>query len=640
MNSIIRRIILVSVFLLPFIVFPRGFFASVFPKYLFITFVTLLTGSLFLIGKLYKNNKDENVPKNITLLIFGFYVLAILISCLNGVVPSLSFWSTFDHEIGALFIVILFALFLVTSSVFKKIEDWYKLFTVFVASGIIFTLGSFMSAAGVKFSKFLDITIQGGFTIGNSSWTGIYMAFVFFISLGLAFSSTKKSHKIFGIIGMITSFFDPTLTGFIMQAPGAQFGPIGWAQTASYSMWFGIGVFVLYLIFRRIKLIKWRKVFITSLLSVFVIGLISVSIVGLAPARNLIAQKAGPNRLVFWNIAIEGWKEKPLLGWGSDSYQFVYGKYFDPIVLTPGYAPEYWVDRAHNYYFDTLVANGLVGLVSLLSLYGIMLFGLLRKAVSNTNKEGLLYMSLFVGIISFMIQGLMLFQTIVGWFIIMLLMAFVGNFCFKDRTKIDTAIVEKSSKNNKKQDTNTGFNIFISTIIIVVFCVLFTFLIRKPYKVNMGLSEFPIMSYSQRIEFFNRLDNAYVGNMNDLGSAFSNYHVKLRRVLKNGLKDNEKKMMIEEIKVINKVLENGLERQKYLDVKLLMSNIGFYSIIIGLAPEEERQTYYDKGMFYVNKMGEISDQNPVVKTSKAILDISLKYGEEGFNLFDTSKPKQ
>ncbi len=97
--------------------------------------------------------------------------------------------------------------------------------------------------------------------------------------------------------------------------------------------------------------------------------------------------------------------------------------------------------------------------------------------------------------------------------------------------------------------------------------------------------------------------------------------------------------MINEIKEINIVLENGLKRQNYMDMKLLMTSVGFHSILAGMVPMKERQSYYDKGMFYVNKMTEISDKNPVIILSKSVLDVALKYGEAGVNALETDKTK-
>lgn len=634
MEAIIKRLILFSVFVLPFLVLTRSFYGLVYSKSIFLEGITFLIATLWIISKLLKKNK-EKIPKNIVFLVFGAYVLVLIISGLSGVLPALSFWSSFDQGTGVIFMLCLLVFSLIASTVFKKKEDWYKLFTIFVASGVVFTLGSFLSEIGVKFSKFLPLNTVSGFTIGNSSWAGIYLTFVFFISLGLIFSSKIQTQKILGIIGALSAFFNPTLTAFVKQFSGMSFGPIGLAQTASYSMFIGIVIFCLYLIFRRIDSLKWRKVFVGSVAAVLLVGVISVSFIGFHSIRNLIAEKAGPNRFIFWDIAVSGFKEKPILGWGGDAYPFVYGKYFNPIITTEGYAPEYWVDRSHNIYFDELVTGGILGIFFLLSLYGVILFGLIRKAIVEREKEGILYMALFAGMTSFLVQGLMLFQTVVGWFIVALLAVFTANFCFADRNTIEA----EEKKNQKDKNTARNLNISLSFITVVIFVILFNYVIIKPYKINSGMGRYPTMSHSQRLEFLKKLDNAYVGNTVDLGNRFAPYHIRMRDFIRNGLKENEKQLMIQEIKEIVIILENGSRRQNYMDMKSLMSSVGFYSILVGMSPVAERQGYYDQGMFYVNKMTEISNKNPIIILSKSVMDVALKHGEAGVNALETDKTK-
>jgi hypothetical protein len=97
--------------------------------------------------------------------------------------------------------------------------------------------------------------------------------------------------------------------------------------------------------------------------------------------------------------------------------------------------------------------------------------------------------------------------------------------------------------------------------------------------------------------------------------------------------------MINEIKEINRILDNGLKRQEYKELKILMGMTGFYSIIIALTEGQERQAYYDESMFYVEKMKLASPESPTPEISKALLDISLKYGEEGLDLLNLDKNK-
>lgn len=616
MNSIMKKIILGLVFLLPFVIFPSAFFPMVYARSMFFELVTLVLIALWIINKIY-HREENSIPNNLPIKIFGIYTLFFLVSGLSGSTPSLSFWGSIDHGIGGVFMVILFLFTLILSSLFKNDKDWYKLFTTFVVSGIIFTIGGILSHAGFRFSNGLQLDIFSGFTIGNSSWTGIYTAFVLFISLGLAFGGRNTLQKIIGLTGVVFAFFDPTLTGFIFQAPGAKFGFIGLAQTGSYSIFFCFFLFVLYLIYRKIKSLKIRKIFIAAIASVIIISIVAILVSGLGPEKKIITDNAGPNRLVFWDIAVKGFKDKPILGWGSDTYQFVYAKYFNPVVLTPGYAPEFWVDRAHSYYFDELQAGGIIGFVGLISLYFVLLFGLIRKALNDFSSEGFLYMAFFAGLVSYMIQGLMIFQTLNGWFMVAIFVAFTSYKCFKNNENVNKNEIIVVDEDNKRR------NILISTFVVLLFSMIIRYVVIIPFNIDKSIGKFPSMGFVERITFLSELDSAYMGNITDLGNVFAPYHLLLRGNAEKGLSTQDKKIMIYEINAIDKVLENGLKKSNYMEMKVLMSAVGMHSILVSLSEGAEQKKYYEEGIFYVEKMKMASPENLITKEAQVLLDNSL-----------------
>src|SRR6185295_15949535 len=74
-------------------------------------------------------------------------------------------------------------------------------------------------------------------------------------------------------------------------------------------------------------------------------------------------------RFMVWNMALEGFKERPILGWGQVGFNFVFNKYYDPGM----YAREQWFDRTHNIFLDWLIAGGILGLLSYLALFAAFL---------------------------------------------------------------------------------------------------------------------------------------------------------------------------------------------------------------------------------------------------------------------------
>jgi O-antigen ligase len=87
------------------------------------------------------------------------------------------------------------------------------------------------------------------------------------------------------------------------------------------------------------------------------------------------AQTAGFARFTLWNMAWQGVKEKPFLGWGQDNFPYVFAKYYDPKM----YSQEQWFDRTHNVFFDWLIAGGFLGLLSYLAIFVVAIVMLWKR---------------------------------------------------------------------------------------------------------------------------------------------------------------------------------------------------------------------------------------------------------------------
>jgi O-antigen ligase len=54
-------------------------------------------------------------------------------------------------------------------------------------------------------------------------------------------------------------------------------------------------------------------------------------------------------------MVYQGFKEKPVFGWGQENFNYVFNKYYNPAMFDQ----EQWFDRAHNEFLDWLIAGGL-----------------------------------------------------------------------------------------------------------------------------------------------------------------------------------------------------------------------------------------------------------------------------------------
>ncbi len=84
--------------------------------------------------------------------------------------------------------------------------------------------------------------------------------------------------------------------------------------------------------------------------------------------RLALTDPAGPDesRTMQWRAAIDGFKDRPLLGYGLENHNLVWSSHFDPGIynLTTDV-----FDRTHNQYLELLATTGLIGTLAFLGIW-------------------------------------------------------------------------------------------------------------------------------------------------------------------------------------------------------------------------------------------------------------------------------
>ena len=137
----------------------------------------------------------------------------------------------------------------------------------------------------------------------------------------------------------------------------------------------------------------------------------------------------GQARQLVWPMAIKGFQEKPILGWGQDGFNYVFNKNYDPRM----YNQEQWFDRAHNAPLDFLVAGGILGLLSYLALFGSALYLLWLKRNNLDVTEKSLLTGLFAG---YFFQAIFVFDNLVSYIMFFTTLAYVHSRLVEDTEKI------------------------------------------------------------------------------------------------------------------------------------------------------------------------------------------------------------
>lgn len=126
-------------------------------------------------------------------------------------------------------------------------------------------------------------------------------------------------------------------------------------------------------------------------------------------------------RIANWEMAIAGFKEKPVFGWGQENYTPVFSKYYD---LQDLWFAEQWYDRVHNTFLDWLVFGGIVGFVAYISLFAVLIYCIWRYAqvpyMQKSVLTGLVVAYLFQNIVAFdsLVSGVFLYSVFAFVFII------------------------------------------------------------------------------------------------------------------------------------------------------------------------------------------------------------------------------
>lgn len=284
----------------------------------------------------------------------------------------------------------LFAYFVVAQSVLNTEKLWKQWWHTSLGVSLIVAFIGLLQLAGMVAINQSGVRLDA--RIGNSTYLGVYMMFhVFIAALYLARGWVEKvPGKRTGIVlgyGAVMALNSFIL--FFTATRGAILGLIGGAAFSAL---------LLVLMAPRSR-VAWRAGGAIVGLLVVALGFWMVReqawVQKIEPLFRLaeIAREGFPlARQLNIEMAIEGFKERPMLGWGQENYAAVFDKYYNPRM----YAQEQWFDRTHNIIFDWLIAGGIFGLLGYLALHIFALLSIWRSGAFQPYERAVLS-GLFAG---------------------------------------------------------------------------------------------------------------------------------------------------------------------------------------------------------------------------------------------------
>jgi O-antigen ligase len=412
--------------------------------------------------------RPRNSAITLSVLIFTFVVgLADLL----GVNPYKSFWSNYERMEGYITILHLAIYFMILKSVFRTKKDWKIFFNISVAVSVLVSLYAF--AAPSLSTKTSQIAWEYGSrvsgTLGNPPFLASYLLLSVFVVFILIVNTQrlylKFVYMLVIILNSVAIYFSASRGAILAAAIGViMFGLLYFLGRSDVSGKRLVKRSVLSII---CVLIILSTVFLTFKNADFVKHDRTLS-----RFATMLSDASVHTRFSAWKLAWEGFKEKPLLGWGQENFIGVYT--VNPI---PFVNEQIWVDRAHNIVIDWLINAGILGLFSYLTIFGSV-FYVVRKAVQEKAVSENEAFILATAIAVYFIHNLFTFDTINTYILFFTLLGYIESSGCKGNVKGLNVEHIANSKNIKIKSAGAVL------IALLGFCGLSYYVNYKPIRVS------------------------------------------------------------------------------------------------------------------------------------------------------------
>lgn len=375
------------------------------------------------------------------LIAVGIFTIVFLLASIFAYDPHAAFWSNYERGEGGFQMLHYFGFFALLVLLMRDEKDWRRLFGVSLIACGLMVLYGVLGAAGVSgfvpassapgmsfFAKLFSPASRFQGSLGNAEYVAPYLIFSIFYALYLWFTKARTAVRSVSY-GVIILFL---LVFFVAsQTRGAFLGLVAGAFAA-----------IVYAIFRNPR---WRvKGAIVLAVLVAIGGTLFLyranpTIARLPGARFLqidFHERTFQTRIWTWQSAWEGFKERPLLGWGPENFSTVFDRHFNPNHFVPGQASETWFDRAHSVIFGYLADTGILGLLAYLGIFAVFYWEFFRRARPGDGGLGGIFINaLILAIpIAYLVQGLALFDVLPIFINFLLFLGFAHYRLYSSKT--------------------------------------------------------------------------------------------------------------------------------------------------------------------------------------------------------------
>jgi len=385
-------------------------------------FVILLGGAVLLFSfwlihaSLQAEVQISRTRIDLPILLFFLVSLASTLFSANRAMSLMGSYERFD---GLLSILAYTLVFFLSVQVFRKGKDRldFALKTVMFATFFVSVYG-LMQYFGLDLIPWPEEGFESNrsfATLGNPVLLGSFLTMMLPIILALMLTRENSTQAAW--------------YGLCFLLAGASL-----ATTFSRGAWIAAAVsLVIFALMagKRLSQSQKRKGFISVLMLAVTSAIIALLSLGSGEGTNIVKRLAsllhlggesGISRLEIWKSSLQMIAERPMLGFGPDTFRSVFSRYETiDFIKIGGY--DQTADNAHNYLLQLASTTGILGLLVFIFTVTLLLWYGLKLAKVRTGGDSLVYAGLTAGLSGYLISlffginshaGMVVFLMIAG----------------------------------------------------------------------------------------------------------------------------------------------------------------------------------------------------------------------------------
>ncbi|KKW32302.1 MAG: hypothetical protein UY76_C0033G0006, partial [Candidatus Uhrbacteria bacterium GW2011_GWA2_52_8d] len=386
---------------------PLFFWPSVYapfssPTLIGFLFFVELSLPVYLILATQRNNPLTYIRQP-TILALIVLTLILILTSFTGVDRLNSFLGTIQRPLGIVVWIHGLIFVLALLELFARDVKW-KSHTVTLVILMATLICLYALGEGWIWPAFVGNEGRVGSILGNPTFLASFLILPCFFSFARSLESTKKTRLFLALAGglMLVVILQTGTRGALL---GLIAGFIVWAI-----LWLWSGK----------KTMKQKASSAWKLSAIALATLLSLWIMSPSSVFERLTSTDDENihlRLIYWDMAVDGWLDHPVLGVGPGNFYVV----ADPRFTSDLYAyTNVWPDKPHNTLLEYLATSGLLGGLAWLTLLGLLVRRTWRQRQHPAS------FALLAGLVAYTVQGLFFFDGISDWILFLFLVAWLG----------------------------------------------------------------------------------------------------------------------------------------------------------------------------------------------------------------------